>query len=211
MTEPATVTAYHFVGATLRDGRPIPPDGEWLEHDGKVEMCNSGLHASRHPLDTLQFAPGSTLCLVECEDIVTEHDDKLVCRRRRIVARIDATDLLWRAAREYAQAVLHLWDAPQVVKDFLASGDESLRGAARAAARGAARGAASAAAMDAAWAAAMDAAWAAARAAARAAAWDAAWAAAWDAAWDAARGAQRTIFQRLVDEAFCHVASTEAS
>ena len=158
-----TRIGYHFVGATLRDGRPVPPDGEWLEHDGKVVMCNSGLHASRHPLDALQFAPGSTLCLVECEDIVTEHDDKLVCRRRRIVARIDATDLLWRAAREYAQAVLHLWDAPQVVKDFLASGDESLS------------------------------------------------AAAWDAAWDAARDAQRTIFQRLVDEAFCHVANTEAS
>ena len=191
MTEPATVTAYHFVGATLRDGRPIPPDGEWLEHDGKVVMCHSGLHASRHPFDTLQFAPGSTLCLVECEDIVTEHDDKLVCRRRRIVARIDATDLLWRAAREYAQAVLHLWDAPQVVKDFLASGDESLSAAARAAAR--------------------DAALAAARDAARGAARAAACAAACAAAWDAARGAQRTIFQRLVDEAFCHVANTEAA
>jgi hypothetical protein len=23
------VLAWHFVGATLRDGRPIPPDGEW--------------------------------------------------------------------------------------------------------------------------------------------------------------------------------------
>ena len=215
MTEPATVTAYHFVGATLRDGRPIPPDGEWLEHDGKVVMCNSGLHASRHPFDTLQFAPGSTLCLVECEDIVTEHDDKLVCRRRRIVARIDATDLLWRAAREYAQAVLHLWDAPQVVKDFLASGDESLSAAARAAARdaalAAARDAARGAARAAACAAACAAAWDAARGAARDAAFAAACAAACAAAWDAARGAQRTIFQRLVDEAFCHVANTEAA
>jgi len=42
--------------------------------------------------------------------------------------------------------------------------------------------------------------------AAGAAAWDAARAAAWDAAWDAARDAardaQKTIFQKLVDEAF---------
>ena len=186
-----TRIGYHFVGATLRDGRPIPPDGEWLEHDGKVVMCNSGLHASRHPFDTLQFAPGSTLCLVECEDIVTEHDDKLVCRRRRIVARIDATDLLWRAAREYAQAVLHLWDAPQVVKYFLASGDESLSAAALAAASAAAS--------------------AAARAAASAAAWAATWDAARDAAWAAARDAQRAIFQRLVDEAFAAVAKPEAA
>ena len=186
-----TRIGYHFVGATLRDGRPIPPDGEWLEHDGKVVMCISGLHASRHPFDTLQFAPGSTLCLVECEDIVTEHDDKLVCRRRRIVARIDATDLLWRAAREYAQAVLHLWDAPQVVKDFLASGDESLSAAACAAAWDAASAAASAAARAAARAAASAAAWAAASAAASAAARAAARAAASAAAWGAARAAAR--------------------
>ena len=37
---------YHFVGSTLRDGRPVPPDGEWLVHDGPVEMCASGLHAA---------------------------------------------------------------------------------------------------------------------------------------------------------------------
>ena len=198
-----TRIGYHFVGATLRDGRPVPPDREWLVHEGDATLCESGLHASRHPSDALNYAPGATLCLVECEDIVTEHDDKLVCRRRRIVARIDATDLLWRAAREYAQAVLHLWDAPQVVKDFLASGDESLSAAALAAARAAARGAALDAARGAALAAASAAESAAARGAARGAAWDAALAAAMD--------AQRTIFQRLVDEAFCHVASTEAA
>lgn len=27
----SAVIAYHFVGATLRDGRPIPADGEWLK------------------------------------------------------------------------------------------------------------------------------------------------------------------------------------
>lgn len=43
-------TAYHFVGETLRDGRPVPADGEWLEHDGKIIMCEAGLHASLHPL-----------------------------------------------------------------------------------------------------------------------------------------------------------------
>ena len=192
-----TRIGYHFVGATLRDGRPVPPDREWLVHEGDATLCESGLHASRHPSDALNYAPGATLCLVECEEIVSEQDDKFVCRRRRILARIDATDLLWRAAREYAQAVLHLWDAPQVVKDFLASGDESLRAAARAAARGAAlaaaraaaRGAALAAARGAARAAARDAASAAASAAARGAAWDAALAAALDAAWDAASAA----------------------
>ena len=91
------VLAYHFVGSTLRDGRPVSPDGEWLVHDGRVEMCKLGLHASRHPFDALRYAPGATLCRVECAGIVQEDADKLVCRRRRIVARIDATELKWPA------------------------------------------------------------------------------------------------------------------
>src|SRR5574343_2040907 len=180
------IRAYHFVGDKLRDGCPVPPDGEWLVHDGPVRMCESGLHASRHPFDALMYAPGPILCLVDCDAIDAEENDKLVCRRRRIVARFDATDMLRAFARQCALDVIHLWDAPQVVRDYLTTGDESLRDGTRdaawAAARDAARAAARAAARDAAWAAARDAAWEAAR--------DAAWDAARDAAWDAARAAQ---------------------
>lgn len=58
---------YHFVKGTLRDGRPVPADGEWLEHKGSLVMCESGLHASAHPFDALRYAPGATLCLVELD------------------------------------------------------------------------------------------------------------------------------------------------
>jgi hypothetical protein len=206
---------YHFVGATLRDGQPIPADGVWLEHDGPVVICESGLHASLCPLDALTYAPGETLCLVDLEELgdSEDHADKVVARRRRIVARVDATPLLRQFARRCASDVLHLWDAPEVVKQYLATGDEALRAAARdaasdaawAAARDAARDAASAAARDAAWdaawAAAWDAAWAAARDAARDAAWDAAWAA----AWAAAMAPARARFRSMVDAAFAEV------
>ena len=131
MTTATPVRAYHFCGDKLRDGRPIPPVGEWLVHDGPVVICESGLHASKHPWDALTYAPGATLCLVECKDIVTEHDDKFVCRRRKIVARIDATDMLWEMARWSALQVIHLWDAPDVVRQYLETGDESLRAASR--------------------------------------------------------------------------------
>ncbi len=181
--------AYHFVGKTLRDGRPIPADGEWLEHDGTIEMCNSGLHASLHPFDALKYAPGDTLCIVDVEGDIEQQSDKLVCRRRRIVARLDATELLWAFSRKCALDVIHLWDAPAVVREYLKSGREDLRAAALAAAR------------DAAWAAAL----AAALAAARAAAWAAALAAARDAAWAAAWDAQRQAFQVAVDAAFTEV------
>ena len=60
-----TNLAWHFVGATLRDGRPIPPDGEWLVHDGPLVLCHSGLHCSIDPFDALSYAPGPVLCRVE--------------------------------------------------------------------------------------------------------------------------------------------------
>jgi hypothetical protein len=189
------IEAWHFVGSTLRDGRPIPPDGEWLVHTGPVKICSTGLHASRRPAHALEYAPGPVLCRVECDDIVTEDDDKFVCRRRRIIQRADITETLRYYARMQALSVIHLYDdPPDVVLDYLMTGDESIRDAAW----DAAWAAAGVAARDAAWAAAWDAAWAAAGVAAR----DAAWAAAWDAAWDAARDAARDNFDALIYEQF---------
>src|ERR1700675_7113 len=127
--------AFHFVGETLRDGRPIPADGEWLEHHGRVKICKTGLHASWHVSDALQFAPGTTLCLVEVADITDEQSDKLVCRRRKIIARFDEKNLLRADARASALSVAHLWKMPAIVREYLETGDESKRVAADAAAR----------------------------------------------------------------------------
>ena len=123
---------YHFVSDTLRDGRAIPPDGAWLIHDGPVVMCKSGLHASGHPFDALQYAPGNTLCMVEMLDIVDSQEDKVVSRGRRIVKRIDAAGLCRAFARECALSVAHLWDMPAIVREYLETGDESKRAEAHA-------------------------------------------------------------------------------
>ena len=183
---------YHFVSDTLRDGRPVPADGEWLEHDGSLKMCERGLHASPTAWEALQYAPGSVLCLVEMDGIEKhkDHPDKVVGTHRRIIARFDATELLRAHARQSALSVIHLWGAPApaVVREYLETGDESKREAAWDASQAAGRDPERVAAWDAtraaAWAAARaTAAWAAARAtaerdatryAAQAAAWDAA-------------------------------------
>jgi len=93
-------------------------------------------------------------------------------------------------ARWCALQVIHLWNCPDVVKQYLETGDEGLRDAAHAAALNATHAAALNAARSAAWNAvrdaALDAAWNAALAAVRDAAWNAAWSvggAAWDVAW----------------------------
>src|SRR5690606_25169930 len=107
-----------------------PPDGEWLVHDGPVVLRESGLHASRRPGDALQFAPGATLCLVDLDEIVEEERHELVARRRRSVRRVDLTADLRSFACACARDVLHLWDAPDVVRRYLDTGDETLRDAA---------------------------------------------------------------------------------
>jgi hypothetical protein len=147
-----TIKAWHFVGSTLRDGRPIPRNGSWLRHDGRIAICESGLHASRRPWHAFQYAPGAVLCYVECRGDIHECDDKLVCRERRIIMRADVTETLRFFARMQALSVVHLWPAspPDVVLDYLMTSDESIRAAASIAANAAASIAANAAAWDAA-------------------------------------------------------------
>jgi len=75
------VLAWHFVGKTPRDGRKVPKDGVWLNYDGPLIMCCSGLHASIHPLDALFYAPGKTLCRVECSGQIKYDNDRLICTK----------------------------------------------------------------------------------------------------------------------------------
>lgn len=176
-----TIEAWHFVGATLRDGRPIPADGETLRHDGPLKLRRSGLHGSRCIIDALRYARGETICRVVLSGEIEEELDKLVASERTILWRMDATELLREFARRCALDVAHLWDAPEIVLDYLRSGDETKRDAAR----------------DAAW----DAAWAAAEAAAKAAAEDAAEDAARAAARAAAGAAQNDRLTQMVEAA----------
>ena len=122
--------AWHFVNETLRDGRPIPPDGEWLVHDGELIMCGSGLHASVRILDALIYAPGNTICRVEVDGEILHDDDKLVAEKRKILWRIEGEQVLTAFARWCALQVVHLWDAPDVVIKYLTTGNENTSDAA---------------------------------------------------------------------------------
>lgn len=177
--------AWHWIkdDRTLRDGTKMIV-GEKLVHayphvvDGETfegpSLCHSGYHASERIIDAMQYAPGSVICRVECGGVIVRGADKIVCTERTVIAAIDATEILRSFARQCALDVAHLWSMPAVVQEFLDTGDETKRDAARAAAwvvaRSAARDAALAAARNDARSAAMNAAWSAARATARAAA-----------------------------------------
>lgn len=200
LTEPVK-TYYHFTADTLRDGRPVPPAGKWLRHEGELIPCEAGLHASEHPFDALQYAPGSLLHKVELSgDIITHGNpvDKVCAAERKILATVNAEDLCRNFARRVALDVIDKWDAPKVVRDYLTTGDETLRYAAWCAARYAAWTSAWTSACDAARAAA----WDAAMNAARAAACDAACDAARVATCDAALTKYRAWFLEMVEAEF---------
>lgn len=201
--------AYHFTGPKLRDGSPIPQIGHKLVFPGKPTMCERGLHFSLHPFDALKYAPGPFLHRVRIGGIVEHGEDKGVCTERTILASVDATSMLRKFACEEALSVLPS-NAPDIVRRYLQTQDESLRDAAWAAVWGAGWDAvwdaARAAARDAVWGAVWDAAWAAVWDAAQGAAWAAARDAEWDAAQaaarDAARNKQRAKFLAMVNELF---------
>ncbi len=125
--------------------------GETLRVEGHPKICNHGLHASTNLLDALGYANGRklSLCRVTLGGTIVYYSDKHAANERTVVAMLDAesTDKLLRDfARWCALRVIHLWDAPDAVRQYLETGDESLRAAASAAAWSAAWAAASAAA-----------------------------------------------------------------
>jgi len=147
-----------------------------------------------HPFDALLYAPGQFLHKVEMGGNILHQNDKLVASERTILQSIDATELLCKASRLYALDVIHLWNAPKVVQDFLKTGDEKLRDAALAATLAATSAATRAAARDASL--------AATRAAARDASLAATLAATSAASWTDARAKQKEQFLSLVNEYF---------
>ena len=186
------IMAWKFLRADRRlgygDGRMVEV-GVPLEIDGPPVLCARGIHACRRAIDALKYAESAIVARVECGGEIVEGDDKLTCTQLIPVAIFDATDALRHFARLCALDVIEKWDAPEIVRRYLETGDESIREAAWDAACDvacddacdAARYAAGAAA----WASAGAAAWASAGAAAWAAAGDAAGYAAWAAAGDA--------------------------
>ena len=108
------VKAWHFVRKNpngcpvLRDGR-LAVLGLRYTHEGPLELCESGLHASTRAVDALRYAPGSVACRVECSGRLRYGYDKLVCSARTILAMDDAEELLWRFACDCAARAIELY------------------------------------------------------------------------------------------------------
>ena len=142
MAKNESIFGWHFVGDKLRDGSSVPRNGVWLPKITPIKLCEYGYHGSLHPFDALQYAPGGNLCYCEYRGTIIHGSDKFVAEQRRIITRMDAAEMLRYFARMQALSVAHLWEPPDVMLDWLMTGEESLRAAARDAALAAARDAA---------------------------------------------------------------------
>lgn len=209
------IKAWHFLSndSLLRDGSGPVRVGETysISDDTEVKPCEWGMHASVRAIDALQYAPGSVVCRVEVWGGVARHgdpEDKIVGRHRKVLSMANGEAVLRKFARLCALDVVDLWNAPDVVLEYLKTGKEDMRVAAWAAAQHTARAYIRVAVWDAARVAAEAAAqhatrsvaWAAARDAARAADRAADRAAVREASWNAARGAARGIAQDVALE-----------
>lgn len=123
------------------DGRKVRV-GTTHTVEGKPVLCEFGLHASERLIDALQYAPGSTLYLVDISGMIVAEKDKIAGTKRKYLARFDAEKLLREFARK--QALIHIekirpyTDEYDLIVEYLETGKESLRSAAESAAESAA-------------------------------------------------------------------------
>ena len=71
-----------------------------------IKLCERGLHASKRPMDALEYAPGPILYLVELSGEIIHGDDKSVATERTYLSGFDATELLREFARKQALIML---------------------------------------------------------------------------------------------------------
>jgi len=191
---------WHFTNLDCKlrfdDGRKVVA-GETLTVDRDPILCKRGLHASERIIDALSNAPGLYVWSVALGGKRIDGDDKSAAQSRTALWGYDATDVILAWSRRVALDAIDLyWDAskfgkmPDVVMEFLRTGDKKIAEAAAYAAAEAAWAAASAAY------AAAEAAWAAARAA-----YAAAEAAAYAAAEAAARAAAEAKYTQWLEDA----------
>ena len=107
------VLAWHFLPAIGQlsngDERKVVV-GETLSHEGEIDICDSGFHASLELRDALSLKRGTVLCRVECWGDKQEYDDKIIVRHRKCLAMVDITPQLRLFAVLCAESALPIFE-----------------------------------------------------------------------------------------------------
>lgn len=123
------IKAWHFIKDDYRMqySDELVEVGKTYIFDGEPILCRQGYHASVRAIDALSYSPGNVICQVEMGGVIVNGNDKLVATERKVISMTNAEELLREFARWSALEVAHLWDMPPKARQFLETGDESLR------------------------------------------------------------------------------------
>jgi len=130
--------AWHFIkdDKTMKYGNgEIIKVGEKYSVEGHIKLCKFGLHGSIDPRDALQYAPGSIICWCEYGGKIILGDDKLVAQERTVLWMASAEEVIRGYGRWCALEVIENWNAPEIVIEYLNTGNVEIRHAAWSAAR----------------------------------------------------------------------------
>jgi hypothetical protein len=127
--------AWCFTDET-NSGPPLgPPPWDIRRSREDAKLYYSGFHAYDDLISALEQADGHILHYARMDGRIIRSGDELVASDRTVLWSINAKEILRTCARNWAVAVIHLWDAPPIVREFLEAGREELRATAEAFAR----------------------------------------------------------------------------
>jgi len=122
---------WYFSETSLRlqrgDYRKVTPGITHTVNEADLSIYKYGLHASKRLLDALYYALGPYVWRVRLSGRILSNDDTLCASNREYLWGYDASEVLSRFARNEALRVIHRWDAPDIVVNYLETGRESLR------------------------------------------------------------------------------------
>jgi len=125
-----TIKAWHFAANNKKlrysDHRPVRRNVRYFARpkNKELELCKHGMHGSKNILDALKWAPGSIVTWCEFGGRIVHEEDKLTAEWRKPLWVYDATELLQEFAHWCALKVIHLWECPDVVKQYFETGNE---------------------------------------------------------------------------------------
>ena len=129
---------WHLASDILRDGTPLPADGETLVYNGDLKLDQSGLHWSPYVVGALRYGRGRHLCRVALggDTIFGEVEEpknfyhflKNASRKRTIIWRVDVIDALDFFVRNGVVSFFPRWGLkmiPDRLVQIIENGDES--------------------------------------------------------------------------------------
>jgi len=187
MTTQTTIKCYRWVKDDMtseNDSKTLWKVGEWKKIEGKIKICEKGLHACKNPYDSMKNIYGNRWFLAESKGNIIEKGDKFVASEMRLIKELP--NIIWKrfalfCAKECEKNYQKEYQNDKRVSDCNKATEDYLDGKIKIEELEKARSAA--------WSAVRSAVRSAARSAAFAA-WSAAWSAVRSAAWSAACAAE---------------------